>query len=161
MKRIISIALVVMMVLALTVSVAAATSDVDSPVKDEYYLMSAEAVGAGKASVTPDKIKVGSDGTATFTATEDGGKFVKWEFHCEYEVVSGNVAADGTSTDKVVVLKPKSDIHGIAYFEGGEKPGKKDDSSSSPKTGYPLFAVFAIMGLAACTGVFAAKKIKG
>lgn len=158
MKRIISVALVVMMVLALTMSVAAATTE--SPV-EEYWYMSAEAVGAGKASVDPVKVLKNSDDTVTFTATEDGGKFVKWEFQCEFEVVSGTVAADNTSTDKVVVLKPKSDIHGIAYFEGGDKPEKKDDSSSSPKTGYPVLAVFGVMTLAACAGVFAAKKIKG
>ena len=159
MKRIISIALVVMMVMALTVAVASA-AEVNSPVETEYYYMTVEAVGPGKATVSTDKVKVGSDETVTFTATEDGGKFLRWEFQCEYDVISGNVAND-TSTDNVVVLKPKSDIHAIAYFEGGEKPSKKDDSSSSPKTGYPLLAVFAVMGLAACTGVFAAKKIKG
>lgn len=155
LKRIVSIALVLMLVFALSVTAFAETS----PEKVEYYYMTAEAVGAGKAEVNPEKVEVGSDGTVTFTATEDGGKFQKWEFHCEYDVVSGTVK-DDVSYDKVVVLKPKSDIHGIAYFEGETTPGKKDDGQTAPKTGYPLYIVFGVMGLALCAGLFAAKKIK-
>lgn len=157
MKRFIAIVMALMLVASVAVFTASA---LDSPAPQEYYSMTAEAIGDGEASVSPAKILVGSDGTATFVATEKGGKFIKWEFHCEYDVVSGNVAEDGTSTDKVVVLKPKSDIHGIAYFEGATKPASTDTGTTAPKTGDMTFVVMGLMLLALGASVFAFKKIK-
>lgn len=162
MRKIIALLMAIMLVASIAVvSVAAA----ESPKKIEFYSMTAEEMpkGAGKAEVDPAKVEIGSDGTATFTATETGSaKFVKWEFHCEYDVVSGNVAADGTSTDKVVVLKPKSDIHGIAYFEGYEKAtaDQSNKGTTAPKTGDMTLVFAGIMLLALGAGVFAVKKIK-
>ena len=168
MKKVISFMLAVMMVFALTVSVTA----LSSPQPEKYYKMSAEAVGPGKADVTPVKVLVGPDGVGTedvtFTATEDGGEFIRWEFQCEYDVVSGTVQND-VSYDKVVVLRPKSDIHGIAYFKANDEPSEKpteapkkpDDGKTSPKTGYPLLFVFGAMGLALVAGIAVTKKMKG
>ena len=99
---------------------------------------------------------------------EDGGEFIRWEFQCEYDVVSGTVQND-VSYDKVVVLRPKSDIHGIAYFKAKDEPSEKpteapkkpDDGKTSPKTGYPLLFVFGAMGLALVAGIAVTKKMKG
>ncbi len=157
MKKFIAIVMALMLVASVAVFTASAAV---SPTEVGYYSMTAEAIGDGEASVTPAKIQIGSDGTATFTATEKGGKFIKWEFHCEYDVVSGNVAEDGTSTDKVVVLKPKSDIHGIAYFEGATKPASTDTGTTAPKTGDMTLVIAGFMILALGASVFAFKKIK-
>lgn len=156
MKKIIAILLALMLVASVAVfSVAAA----ESPEKVKYYSMTAEAIGNGEATVSPAKVEIGSDGTATFTATEKGGKFIRWEFQCDYDVVSGTVTND-TSTDKVVVLKPKSDIHGIAYFEGGSTPDQKDSGTTAPKTGDMTLVFVGILLLALGASVFAFKKIK-
>ena len=96
LKRFVSITLVLMLVFALAVSVCAnAAEDNGSPTPDEYLYMTAKAVGDGEASVNPDKVILGSGDTVTFTATEKGGKFIKWELHCEYDIISGSL------TDKV------------------------------------------------------------
>lgn len=159
MKKFIAIVMALMLVASVAVFTASAA---DSPAPVGYYSMTAEAIGDGEADVTPAKIEIGSDGTATFTATEKGGKFIKWEFHCEYDVVSGNVAEDGTSTDKVVVLRPKSDIHGIAFFEGETKTttAKTDTNTTAPKTGDMTLVIAGFMILALGASVFAFKKIK-
>ena len=156
MKKFIAIVMALMLVASVAVFTASAAV---SPTKVDYYSMTAEAIGDGEASVSPAKIEIGSDGTATFTATEKGGKFIRWEFQCEYDVVSGNVTND-TSTDKVVVLKPKSDIHGIAYFEGATKPASADTGTTAPKTGDMTLVIAGIMLLALGASVFAFKKIK-
>lgn len=156
MKKFIAIVMALMLVASVAVFTASA---LESPTEVSYYSMTAEAIGDGEASVTPAKIEIGSDGTATFTATEKGGKFIRWEFQCEYDVVSGNVTND-TSTDKVVVLKPKSDIHGIAYFEGATKPASADTGTTAPKTGDMTLVIAGIMLLALGASVFAFKKIK-
>lgn len=156
MKRFVSIALVLMMVFALAVSVSAAENE--SP--KQVYVMTAEAVGDGTATANPTEVEVDENGVGkenvTFTATEAGGKFQKWELFCEYDIVSGGL------DEKVLVVTPKSDIRAVAYFTGdsGDSTATKDDSNKAPKTGYPLFIVFAVMGMALVGGVVATKKIK-
>jgi len=166
MKKIIALLMALMLVASVAaISAGAATADDNpSPTAVPYYSMTAEArpANAGKAEVDPAKVEVGSDGTVTFTATETtDAKFVRWEFQCEYDVVSGTVEND-ISYDKVVVLKPKSDIHGIAYFEGADTATKdqKNNDTTSPKTGDMtlVFAGVLLLGLGAA--VFAFKKIK-
>ena len=163
MKKFIAIVLSILLVASVAVFTASAA---DSPLPVQYYSMTAEArpSNLGDATVAPAKVEIGSDGTATFTATEkNGGKFLRWEFQCEYDVVSGNVSND-TSTDKVVVLKPKSDIHGIAYFEGTggstTTPDQKNTSTSSPKTGDMTLVFAGVLLLALGAAVFAFKKVK-
>ena len=159
MKKIIAILLALMLVASVAVFTTAA-AEIESPTKVTYYSMTAEAIGDGEASVSPAKVEIGSDGTATFTATEKGGTFDHWEFQCEYDVVSGTVNND-QSTDKVVVLKPKSDIHGIAYFKGGSTtPDQKDNGTTAPKTGDMTLVFVGILLLALGASVFAFKKIK-
>lgn len=240
MKRVISFLLVVMMIFAMAVSVSA----LDSPGKKEYYKIEVGSEGKGHATKSADKFEVGTDGSVTFNAYEDGGYFTKWIIDGKYTVISGgeyedvlvikpdsdilavasfseekdylNVYAkavpeeygdatadpgrikkgsDGTSTltaveenggqfqqwvlecdydivsgdlkSKVLVIRPKTDVYATAYFtKPGEEPTEpptpdKKDDGKSPKTGYPLFFVFGIIGLALCAGVVATKKIKG
>ena len=152
MKKFIAIIMAIMLV----ASVAAFTASAkESPAPVDYYSMTAEAVGDGEASVTPAKIQIGSDGTATFTATEKGGKFIKWELIGDYEIVSGSL------TDKVVVIKPSSDVKGIAYFEGAAKAASTDTGTTAPKTGDMTLVIAGFMLLALGASVFAFKKIKG
>lgn len=240
MKRIISVALVIMMVFALAVSVSAKIS----PKQKDYYKIEVDAVGKGEASKSTDKVQIGTDGEVTFTATEKGGFFTKWIIDGKYEIVSGGEyddimvikpksdvkavahfsvekdylnafvtadpenlgdatvdpqkvkkGSDGTMTftatpknggvftkweligdyeivsgdlkSAVLVIRPLTDIYATAYFvkpgetptEGDTTPDKGDNTS--PKTGYPLFFVFGVMGLALAMGVVATKKIKG
>gem|GEM_PF-1991811 len=121
----------------------------------------AEPEDLGNATAEPGRIKKGSNGTSTLTATEEnGGVFQHWTLECEYDIVSGDL------NSKVLVIRPYTDVYATAYFaKEGEtvapETPKKDDTSTSPKTGYPLFIVFGLMGLALCAGVVATKKIKG
>ncbi len=106
MKRLVSIALVVMMVLAMTVSVSA----LSSPGPKDYYKIEVGSEGKGHATKSIDKIEIGTDGTVTFNAFEDGGFFTKWVIDGKYDVVSGDEYADQ------FVIMPKSDILAIAHF---------------------------------------------
>ena len=106
MKRIVSIALVVMMVLAMTVSVSA----LSSPGPKEYYKITVGSEGKGHATSDKDKVQAGTDGTVTFLAFEDGGFFTKWIIDGKYDIVSGG------EYDDQLIIKPLSDINAIASF---------------------------------------------
>lgn len=124
-------------------------------VDEDYLTITAEAVGPGTASANPGKVKKGSGDTSTLTAVEEGGTFIKWELQCEYEIVEGSL------TSKVLVIRPKTDVHAIAYFKTANKDaGKKDEGSTSPKTGDMSMVFAAVMLLAAGAAVFAVKKIR-
>ncbi len=165
MKKIVSAVLVIMMLMALTVSVSA----LSSPGTKDYYKIEVDSEGKGHATKSTDKVEVDSDETVTLTAVEDGGTFREWKIDGEYELEEGDLKS------KVLVIRPKSDFYACAYFdEEGvqptdqptEKPTtvpdkKPDGGNTSPKTGYPMFLVFAAMGLAMIAGVTAVKKMKG
>ena len=124
-------------------------------VDPDYYTITTEAVGAGSAAANPGRVRKGSRGTSTLTATEEGGTFVKWELQCDYEIVEGSL------TSKVLVIRPLTDVHAIAYFkEANKDAGKKDEGSTSPKTGDISMIFIAVMLLAAGAAVFAVKKIR-
>ncbi|MBQ6153645.1 MAG: LPXTG cell wall anchor domain-containing protein [Ruminococcus sp.] len=131
------------------------TATASFSVDEDYLTITAEAVGAGTASADPGKVLKGSGDTSTLTAVEQGGTFVKWELQCDYEIVEGSL------TSKVLVIRPLTDVHAIAYFkEANPDAGKKDDSSTSPKTGDMSMIFAAMMLLATGAAVFAVKKIK-
>ena len=141
-----------------------------------YYRAWAEAypTDSGIAKAEPDKVKHGSDEYFVFTAEDtDGYSFVKWEITGEFDLVSGTFDENGYFTDKVVVVKPRSDVEGIASFEkinsGEEKKNDADKStadekgntsSTSPKTGGSPIAVAVVMLTALCAAAFAIKKIR-
>lgn len=167
MKKLVSVALALVMIFALTATFAAK----DSPVGKDFYSISVSYSPAdgslGTASGDKSSVKVSDpdeDGNVTLTAvTKDKGIFSKWTIEGDYELVSGSL------TDPVIVIKPKSDISAVATFE---KPGATPDSSSSkqssggsdskssPKTGDPLWIVLGLAVLALGAGALAVKKIK-
>ena len=161
MKRIISVALVLVVMFTLAINVAAA----ESPRGKDYYKITVGHYPAdgslGDASSDKDKVEIkeNPDGTVTLTAKEKGnGTFIKWVISGDYDIVTGSL------TSKSMTIIPKSDIHADAYFEA---PGSTPDSPSnpntdktSPKTGDPMLLVFGIAALALGVGVFAVKKIK-
>ena len=117
--------------------------------------------GYGTASAEPSRIKKGSNGTSTLTAVEENGStFQQWVLECEYDIVSGDL------NSKTLVIRPYTDVYATAYFtKPGEEPtepstpGSSDSGSTSPRTGYPLYIMFALMGLALIGGIVATKKI--
>ena len=105
MKKVISIALVAMMIFALaTASFYAA----DSPKPEGKYKVTVSTEGSGTAASST--ISVAEDGTVTLTATEGDGYFTKWIMTGNYTVVSGD------EYSPVFTIKPTSDITAIASF---------------------------------------------
>lgn len=124
--------------------------------------------GYGEAHADPQKVKKNSDGTITLTASgTNGGTFNVWALTGDYEIVSGDL------NSATLVIRPFTDVYATAYFtkpgetptqpkgEGDDETPEKGGPKSSPKTGYPLFIVFGLLGLAMIGGVVATKKIKG
>lgn len=155
MKKLFALMLALVLIASLAVSVSAVSHDSPTPVS--YYDVSTSVVGTGEAGADPIKVVVNSDGTSTLTAVEveGGGAFVRWELVGEYEIVEGSL------TSKVLVIKPLSDVKASAVFkDAGKDTGKKNDSSTSPKTGDMSMIIVTVMLLAAGAAVFAVKKIK-
>lgn len=113
MKKIISVALALVMVFALTMSVAAK----DSPSAKGYYsiTVSTEPADGSLGTADTDKAQVdktatGSDAEVTLTAEETDGFFTLWIIEGDYEIVDGDLEYPE------LVIIPKSDIHAIASF---------------------------------------------
>lgn len=105
MKKLISLALVLVMMLAVAcVSFAAQ----ESPEPDNYYSVEVGQEGQGTASA--DKIKVNPDGTVTLTATENGGYFTKWIITGDY------LPVEGDEYSPVFTIKPAKNVTAIASF---------------------------------------------
>ena len=105
MKRIISLALAVLITAFVAIPVFAS----DSPGKTPEY--TAE-VSSNDSSLGTVVKTINSDGTITITASPISNEFKKWEITGEYELISG------TLTDKTIVIKLKSDVTAVAYFNG-------------------------------------------
>ena len=164
MKRFASIVLALVMVLALTVSVAAK----GSPTGKDYYSITTSAIPSdgslGGASSDKNKVDTSivktDDGLVILTATEKNGKFDHWEITGDYEIVEGSLSS------LVLKIRPLSDVKAVAVFkDSGSKstpdtPTKPNDSGTSPKTGDPLLLVIGLAVLALGAGAFAVKKIK-
>ena len=147
MKKFISVLAVVVMLFALALPVAAEISpeepgpsyDVDADVKE----------GEGKTSTVDNE-----DGTVTIIAEPDEGhKFIKWDLEGEYTLVSG------TLTDKVITIKPLSDVKAWASFDGDKVVVTPDDDEKSPTTGViePAF-IAVVMIISAAGAAYAFKK---
>lgn len=123
--------------------------------KEEDWLnVTATAVGDGTASADPGRVKKGSGDTVTLVATDGSDQFIKWELHCDYDVISGDVKS------RVMVIRPLTDGNAIAYFSSSGNGGTSN-GSTSPKTGDTLLAVLGMMVVALGLGVFAFKKVRG
>ena len=110
MKKIISVALVLVMLFAVTVSVSALTS----PQADEdIYSIIVDSEGNGSGTTNKNKVDItdpDEDGIITLTADPDGDYFTLWIIDGDYDIVEGSV------NDPVMKIKPKSDIHATASF---------------------------------------------
>lgn len=103
-----------------------------------------EGTKGGTATVTKN-----ADGTYTLKAsTENGYKFTKWALTGEYTVVSGSL------TSETLVIKPTSSVHGIAYWNGESTDNK------SPKMGYGIVAMTAVVLVSVAGAAFAFKKFE-
>ena len=164
MKRVITVALVLVLVFSLSVTAFAK----DSPTGKKYYGISVSYSPSdgslGTASADSDKVLIteNDDGTVTLTANEKGnGVFSSWQITGDYDIVSGSL------NSKTITIKPHSDISAVANFT---KPGSSPDEqkpstpgnkgNTSPKTGDPLLYVIGMMILALGFGTLAVKKIK-
>ena len=165
MKKLVSVVLALVMIFALTATVAAEVS----PVGKDYYSIvvgydpadgSLGTAGGDKSNVKVDA--VGEDGEVQLTAVNKGnGEFIEWVIDGEYEIISGSL------TDPVIVIKPLSDINAVAKFtapgttpDSSSKTTNPDTSKSSPKTADPLWIVLGMAVLALGAGALAVKKIK-
>lgn len=113
MKRIISVALALIMVFALTVAVSAK----DSPSAKEYYMIktATELEDGSLGTATADKNQVdksaeGPDSQVTLTASQSSGFFTLWIIDGDYDIVSGSLESS------VITIVPKSDIKATASF---------------------------------------------
>lgn len=161
MKKVISIALVLVMVFALTVSASALVSPTG---KDRFGITVGQSPADGSlGNGNTDKNSVSADmdeeGNVTLTANENGnGKFEHWEIEGDYDIIEGSL------TDKTIVIRPKSDIHAVAVFKAPDGSTSKvpatNNNNTSPKTGDPLYIVLTLAVLALGAGALAVKKIK-
>lgn len=113
MKKMISVALALVMIFALSIS---AFADI-SPVGEDYYKITTatepEDGSLGTAETSKNKVKkdaTGEDAQVTLTATETEGFFTLWIIEGDYDVVEG----DEESPELTII--PHSDIHAIASF---------------------------------------------
>lgn len=106
MKKVVSIALVLMMVFALTISAAA----LPSPQGKTYYNIHVDSEGSGSATTDKTKVEKGSDDIITLTASEEDGFFTLWIIDGDYEIVEGD------EESPVFKIRPKSDINATASF---------------------------------------------
>ena len=110
MKKLISIALVLIMVFAVSaISFGAAPS----PDADKYYTINVDSEGNGTGHVDRNKIKIDSTGeyfTLTADPDKDGGYFTKWILDGDYEIISGDLYSP------VLVIRPKSDLKATASY---------------------------------------------
>ncbi|MBR1533085.1 MAG: hypothetical protein IJ639_01865 [Ruminococcus sp.] len=127
-------------------------------VAEDHLTMTVKTRGRGTAKVDKNTVPTGSNERVTFTATDGEDTFTEWILECDYEIVEGSLKS------RKLVIIPHTDIHATAVFVGSDSPtstpGTANTSSTSPKTGDPLFVVLALAVLALGTGVFAVKKIK-
>lgn len=105
MKKVISIALVALMIFALATASCYAAA---SPTPEGKYKITVSTEGSGTA--TSSTATVAEDGTVTLTATEGDGYFTKWIMTGSYTIISG----DEYSPE--FTIKPTSDITAIASF---------------------------------------------
>ena len=119
----------------------------------DYLNISTSVSGDGSASAEPSRIKKGSGDTITLTATDGNDKFVNWVIQGDYDIISGDLKS------RVLVIRPKTDINAIAYFNNSGKPNP-DDNAGSPKTGDILLYVIGALVAAFGIGFVAFKKLR-
>ena len=127
MKRIIALLIAALMLVAVAVPTFAADSKENPPI----YEVKASSHDVNRGTVLE---VVNADGTVTLTASSITNEFTKWVISGEYEIVSGSL------TDKVITIRPLSNINAEAEFEG-------EKIERSPGTGTSTVAVLALLAL--------------
>lgn len=139
MKRIITLFLAVLMLLAVSAPVLA----LDSPEALKYDI-NCVSIDNKRGTVIQT---VNTDGTVTFTASPVSNAFTEWDITGEYEIVSGGLK------DKSITIRPLSDIKAVAHFDG--------KLIESPETGTSGIAVISLLALASFAAMaYAGKRIR-
>ena len=110
MKKLISIALVAMMIFALA---TASASALNSPYTVGKYKVSVDVEGSGSVSGSKNSVDISDpdeNGNITLTATDKDGYFTKWIIDGTYEIISGDLYSPE------FVIKPTSDVKAVASF---------------------------------------------
>ncbi|MBQ4602722.1 MAG: hypothetical protein IJB24_07670 [Clostridia bacterium] len=140
MKKIFAMLLVVAMMFAIAIPMSAEISPEPKPGVDT------EIVPENGGEITE---KDNGDGTITITINPSKGyDFVKWEIKGEYDLVSGKL------TDKVVTIRPKTDVKAQAVMKTQTvvKP-TPGPNNQSPSTGVaPVMMAVAFVGSMAAAG---------
>ncbi len=148
MKKLISV-LAIMLIAVLCLPVFAMAAD--SPVASSTYKCEVSPNNANAGSV--NKVDKG-DNVYEITATPvDGYKFVDWTITGEYKIL------EGSTKDKLVVLKLSSDVKAVANFNAISSEGDKDPTSPPSGDSVVYMIVFACLAALAGAG-FAFKKAR-
>lgn len=142
MKKLIAIALAVLMLAGLaTVAFAA-----DSPGGSTYHKITITLNIAGKTqSLAPQQCEDGNSVTIEAPAQEG--------YTYDYMTISGDfeeaTRMTKTYTQSSVTITPKSDIDVVIYYKGAGNNGNNDSGNESPNTGvnYAPAILLAVMGL--------------
>ena len=140
MKKIFALSLAVLMLMSLAVCAFAIEGESPDKPGTEYKLT----VIAGPGGTAEGKKN--DDGTYTITAyPDDGHTFTGWELTGDYEIISGSL------TDRVMVIRLKSDVVATASFDG-KKPVKPWEDDKAPQTGNMILPVafVAVVSLFGC-----------
>lgn len=158
MKRIVTL---IVTMLILTCMFSTVVSALPSPIQYTLYAIYVDVNGTGEASA--DKIAIPVGETVTLTATETSSAFVFWNLNGEWEIVSGD------QYQKVITIRPLSDIEAIATFEDGIEEfaiPSHDKNPISPKTGqdptyiYMLLSLICIAAIGVMFGSYKCMKKK-
>lgn len=178
MKKLISICVAVLLVCAVSVVPVFAAASPTAPV---YFEVIADVnnPAAGSAQAEPSEIKAGDIATLT-VEVKPGFSFSGWNIEGDYTIVEGDL------NSLTLVIKATSDIKAYANFSenpsseeptgtpsssqpsssqpsssqpsSSGKPGPANSSSTSPKTGAPIFAGLALILLAGAGVAVVSKK---
>ena len=112
MKRIVALVLSLILVFAVTASVAA----LESEIPKQYVEIVVDSEGSGSADTSDVKVEKDSDDIVTLTANPDKGFFTHWIIDGQYEILDGKTIYDDSIRIRVI-----SDIHATASFREDEE----------------------------------------
>lgn len=156
MKKILSAAMAVLMIVSLLAVSAFAADEFPSPDGRDYFTVSAKVKGDKGGTATVSAATVPAGETVTITAkADDGYTFGGWTFEGKFEWVSGD------ANSATIVVRPQSDIVFTASYNG-QGGSDKDNSNKAPQMGYNFEACLAVMAaviaVSAAAVVYTGKK---
>lgn len=167
MKKIISLLVAVVAMLAVSVTSFAVKSPVAPPDFDVNIGGIIDQNGNSKTDTS--WIKVIKDGENLIISVEDGYEdfFIKWIITGEYEIIEGDLNSPtlvirplGNITIQQVVtdINAKPNTNTDTDTNTGT-PGKPNESPTSPSTGTAAGVLVVLMGACACTAVISKKNL--